>query len=142
MPENQNPNQSRQFNPQRQTGRGAVVPSRAAGPDLTSMSGNAWANNDRGNREAPQQGPAQEQHVPVNGFNVQETRNVLKNGSSSTKALLPLAWLTSLQGLRRNTRNSPAPRPLVNRKEPGPALHGHQNVRQISLCYGGYAEHR
>lgn len=98
MPENQNPNQSRQSNQQRQTSRGAVVPPRAAGPDLTSMSGNAWANNDRANREAPQQGPAQEQHVPVNGFNAQDARNILKNGSSSPKAILEVVWLTCFAG--------------------------------------------
>ncbi|KAL8848443.1 MAG: hypothetical protein Q9221_006550 [Calogaya cf. arnoldii] len=46
------------------------------------MSGNAWANNDRSNREAPPQGPAQEQHVPVNGFNAQEARDTLRTGTT------------------------------------------------------------
>lgn len=83
--ENQNPNQSRQSNQHRQTNTGAVVFLRAAGPDLTSMSGNAWANNDRGSRETFQQGPSQEQHVPVNGFNAQDARNILKNGVCPSK---------------------------------------------------------
>ncbi|KAI4173032.1 MAG: hypothetical protein LQ343_003142 [Gyalolechia ehrenbergii] len=84
--QNQNPNHSRQFNQQRGTfsreGGGSGQPQHdlVSGNQATrTMSGNVWVNNDRGSREAPR--PAQEHHVPVNGFNAQEARNTLKNGS-------------------------------------------------------------
>ncbi|KAL8754151.1 MAG: hypothetical protein Q9199_004539 [Rusavskia elegans] len=83
--ENQNPNQHRQNNQQRQRpsregdiGNQHQGTAKSGTQGLATMSGNAWANNDRSNREAPSQGPAQEQHVPVNGFNAQEARDTLR----------------------------------------------------------------
>ncbi|KAI4156861.1 MAG: hypothetical protein L6R39_000951 [Caloplaca ligustica] len=80
--QNHNPNQSRPFKPLRDISHGSV-PSRNAldpgGPGLTIMSGNAF-NNDQGDREASHQASAQEQSTPVNAFNAQEARKMLKNG--------------------------------------------------------------
>lgn len=137
--QNQNPNQPRHPT-QRQTGRGSVVSPRTAGPDLTTMSGNAWINNDRGNREAAQQGPAQEQHVPVNGFNAQDARNILKIGLFPLGLHWERTWLTYPQGLARRTRKLPATRTRVNHREAGPGPRGHQNVCQTSLYSEAYAE--
>ena len=44
------------------------------------MSGNAWVPNERGNRDGAQYGPPQDQHTPVRGFNVQETKDTLRKG--------------------------------------------------------------
>ncbi|KAL8677959.1 MAG: hypothetical protein Q9186_005657 [Xanthomendoza sp. 1 TL-2023] len=97
LDQNQNPNQHRQNTQQRQQasrdsgigGQHQRAPD-SAGQGITTMPGNAWANNDRGNREALHR-PAQEQHVPVNRFNAQESRDALKTGAcihSSSKRVL------------------------------------------------------
>ncbi|KAI4191258.1 MAG: hypothetical protein L6R41_000185 [Letrouitia leprolyta] len=63
------------------------------------MSGNAWVNNDRGSREALQ--PAQEHHVPVNGFNSQEARNALKDGfNSENKKVASYKSSSQAQGVK------------------------------------------
>ncbi|KAL9606198.1 MAG: hypothetical protein Q9179_000653 [Wetmoreana sp. 5 TL-2023] len=49
------------------------------------MSGNAWVNNDRSGRDAPQYGPGQEQHVPLNGFNTQDESSRLQNPKPGTR---------------------------------------------------------
>ncbi|MCJ1298577.1 hypothetical protein MMC08_001367 [Hypocenomyce scalaris] len=47
------------------------------------MSGNAWAPNERGNRDSAHYGPPQDQHMPVRGFNAQDTKEALKKGFNS-----------------------------------------------------------
>ncbi|KAI4290107.1 MAG: hypothetical protein L6R35_000627 [Caloplaca aegaea] len=87
------------------------------------MAGNAWVNNDRGNREVPQQGSAQDQHVSVNGFNTQDARNLLKNGVWTLRFCSEDAALTYQQVSAQNTRRQPIIRLLqVQLKAPDPGL--------------------
>ncbi|KAL8996444.1 MAG: hypothetical protein Q9169_004038 [Polycauliona sp. 2 TL-2023] len=86
--ENQNLNQHRRSSQQGQTpAREAEIGGqhqrthKSGTQGLTAMPGNAWANSsERSNRDALGQGPAREQHVPVNGFNAQEARDILRLG--------------------------------------------------------------
>ncbi|KAL8654735.1 MAG: hypothetical protein Q9210_001318 [Variospora velana] len=91
------------------------------------MAGNAWVNNDRGNREVPQQVPAQDQHVSVNGFNAQDARNFLKNGLLTLTFCAEDAPLTCQQVSAQNTRRQPTISLQVKLKAPDPDLHGPQN---------------
>ncbi|KAL8840346.1 MAG: hypothetical protein Q9170_001361 [Blastenia crenularia] len=82
--QHQNPNYFRQSNQQRQLSSGGgggplQRGSHSSTQESTAMSGNAWVNNNRSNREA-QHGPPQE-HTPVNGFDAQDARDALKKGS-------------------------------------------------------------
>lgn len=84
---NQIQNQNRQPTPQhrqapsREKSSGGQIPTPhgGEGPGLLAMSGNAWPG-DRTNRDGGSQGPAQEQHIPVGGFNAKETREELFRG--------------------------------------------------------------
>ncbi|KAL9039259.1 MAG: hypothetical protein Q9180_002638, partial [Flavoplaca navasiana] len=84
--ENQNPNQHRQNNQQRQTplreggfGSQNQRTAKSGTQGHATMSGNAWANNsDRANQDVPSRGPVLDQHVPVNDFNAQEARDMLR----------------------------------------------------------------
>ncbi|KAL8706757.1 MAG: hypothetical protein Q9201_000282 [Fulgogasparrea decipioides] len=88
--QNSNPNQARHHNQQRQsssresaTGRKLQSALDPREQRFTAMSGNAWVNNDRSGRDAPQYGPGQEQHVPLNGFNTQDVRDTLRTAFNS-----------------------------------------------------------
>ncbi|KAI4187911.1 MAG: hypothetical protein LQ348_004003 [Seirophora lacunosa] len=81
------------------------------------MAGNAWVNNDRGNREASQPGPAQEQHVSVNGFNAQDARNVLRNGLSEHKKAVNYKPSGQAQGTRSGSPWASKPNTMGNGKD-------------------------
>ncbi|KAL9119567.1 MAG: hypothetical protein Q9187_003881 [Circinaria calcarea] len=69
------------------------------------MSGNAWTTNNRRSRDSP----TQEQHIPVKGFNAQETRDALKKAIASVAA-------EDLKSLRYKATGGPA----ANVKTGGP----------------------
>lgn len=123
--QNQNPVQHRLSNHQKQAGRGG----------LSDMAGNAWVNNDRGNREASQPGPAQEQHVSVNGFNAQDARNVLRNGLFTLILCLENVLLTCQQVSAQNTRRQSTISLQAKRRAPDPDLRGPQSVRRVLLYH-------
>ncbi|KZF25013.1 hypothetical protein L228DRAFT_60128 [Xylona heveae TC161] len=56
-------------------------PNPSAGQNSTSVGGNnAWGNSNRENRGRPPMSPMEEEHVPVNGFNARDAREMLKRG--------------------------------------------------------------
>ncbi|KAL8734192.1 MAG: hypothetical protein Q9166_001678 [cf. Caloplaca sp. 2 TL-2023] len=82
------------------------------------MSGNAWANNDRGNRDAPSHGPAQEHHVPVNGFNAQEARDALRTAFGSVnKKATSYGSSTQAQGAKSGGPWASKPNTMGNGKD-------------------------
>ena len=136
--ENQNPNQHRQNHQQRQTplreggfGSQHQRTAKTGTPGLTTMSGNAWANNsDRANQGVPSRGPVPDQHVPVNNFNAQEARDMLRIGISTHRSCRTAIFLTSEQHAVHQTRKKPIFVPQIRHKALNLGDHGPRSVRQ------------
>ena len=82
---NRQSNQQQRRNQSREAGQGQSIAD-SADVEARKISfwllGNAWQNNERGNKDGPPQGLPQENHVPVRGFNALEVRDALKHGLS------------------------------------------------------------
>ncbi|KAL8839702.1 MAG: hypothetical protein Q9176_004309 [Flavoplaca citrina] len=83
------------------------------------MSGNAWANNsDRANQDVPSRGPVLDQHVPVNDFNAQEARDMLRIACGpSNKKETNFRASNQTQGPKSGGPWAPKPNTMGNGKD-------------------------
>ena len=74
---------------------------------LSSVAGNAWLGGDRPHRSGSTLGVAEDQHVPVRGFNAQETKEMLRRGRFILRLGLDLtrASIHGMQQFRFSTQS-------------------------------------